>query len=218
MNLTQYWSGAGVVASLISIALISPTTAQVTARKSGGEVCQKQKVLLAAACDGDDLEPEEAKLHQLVNQYRAQHNLPPIPLSKSLTLVANRHAQDLAENLDKLTHSWSNCAFDAHDAQTYPCMWSAPQRLKTAYPSYGFENAYISYGENVTAEKAFKGWQDHTAHNDVMLNQERWKAMKWNAVGVAVYKHYAVMWFGQDTDPAGLPTKIETVSIKRSGQ
>ncbi len=61
MNLTQYWSGAGVIASLVSLALISPVMAQ-TAQKPTGEVCQKQKVLLAPACDGDDLEPEEVKL------------------------------------------------------------------------------------------------------------------------------------------------------------
>jgi len=51
-----------------------------------------------------------------------------------------------------------------------------------------------------------------------MLNQERWKAVKWNAVGVAVYTRYAVMWFGQDSDPAGLPVKIETVSVKDFGR
>lgn len=203
---------------LVSLALTSPVYADVQISQKPlleSATCQKQKVLSETTCTGDDLEPEEIKLYELVNQYRVQHNLPPIPLSKSLTLVANRHAHDLAENIEALSHSWSNCPFNAQDAKTFPCMWSAPQRLKTAYPGYGFENAYISYGEHVNARKAFQGWQDHTTHNNVMLNRERWKNIKWNSVGVAVYKQYAVMWFGRETDPAGAPARSSTEIVQR---
>lgn len=54
----------------------------------------------------DGFEPEEVKLYNLVNEYRAQNGLPPIPASKALTTVANRHVLDLAENIGTVTHTW----------------------------------------------------------------------------------------------------------------
>ena len=55
----------------------------------------------------------------------------------ALSLVANRHVRDLAMNIGRLTHDWSNCAMTDSN-----CMWKAPQRLGTSYPGNGFENAY----------------------------------------------------------------------------
>jgi hypothetical protein len=71
------------------------------------------------------------------NDCRLQNNLPAIPLSPALSLVANRHVRDLAMNIGRLTHDWSNCAMTDSN-----CMWKAPQRLGTSYPGNGFENAY----------------------------------------------------------------------------
>lgn len=215
MNLAKRWTAKAIVSLVFTFAHPTWAIEPVNSSASGdvaynSTVCQKQKVLQADTCEGDGLEPEEIKLYELINQYRAQHNLPAIPLSKSLTLVANRHVHDLQGNMGSLTHSWSNCAFSAHDASTYPCMWSAPQRLKTKYPGYGFENAYTVYQGNATAEKALNGWQKHTSHNEVMINLGKWKKKHWNAIGIALYKGYAVIWFGEESDPAGVPTKAST--------
>jgi hypothetical protein len=168
----------------------------------GGD-CRGQQILQAQTCAGDGLEPEEAKLYQMVNQYRAQNGLPPIPLSKSLTLVANRHVLDLAKNIGSLTHGWSDCAYDAGNSSTWPCMWEAPQRLGTAYSGRGYENAHGGSGRyRASAASALRGWQRSSPHNAVILNQGIWQGKQWNALGIGIYRGYAVLWFGEEPDPA----------------
>ena len=88
-------------------------------------------------CIGDDLYASEIELAKQINDYRLRNGLPAIPLSPALSLVANRHVRDLAMNIGRLTHDWSNCAMTDSN-----CMWKAPQRLGTSYPGNGFENAY----------------------------------------------------------------------------
>ena len=59
------------------------------------------------------LTKEEKKLYDLIMEYRRSKNLEPIPLSESLTLVAQTHAKDLSENYKFdpgnrcNPHSWS---------------------------------------------------------------------------------------------------------------
>jgi uncharacterized protein YkwD len=164
---------------------------------------------------GDGLEAEERKLYDMVNDYRALHGLPAIPLSKALTSVANRHAQDLSQNIGYLTHSWSDAPFNSSDSSTWSNMWTAPQRLQTGYPGYGYENAYWN-SAGVTAENSLLGWQNSPAHNSVILNQNGWENLDWQAVGVGIYGEYAVLWFGEEVDPTGTPTLEGLHPIPRS--
>lgn len=164
--------------------------------------CRGQQILQARACAGDGTDREERKLHQLVNQYRAQNGLPAIPLSPSLSLVANRHVRDLEENIGQLTHGWSNCPYSGNNRSTWPCMWEAPQRLGTPYPGNGYENAHGGRGGyRASADSALRGWQGSSAHNAVILNQGIWENRPWNALGIGIYKGYAVLWFGEEPDP-----------------
>ncbi|MGB3237270.1 MAG: CAP domain-containing protein [Geitlerinemataceae cyanobacterium] len=153
---------------------------------------------------GDGLEAEERKLYEMVNDYRALHGLPAVSLSKALTTVANRHAQDLSENIGYLTHSWSDAPFNSSDSSTWSNMWTAPQRLQTGYSGYGYENAYWN-SAGVTAENSLLGWQNSPAHNSVILNKNGWEHLNWQAVGVGIYGEYAVLWFGEEVDPTGSP-------------
>jgi uncharacterized protein YkwD len=157
---------------------------------------------------GDGLEQEEVKLYQLVNQYRAQNGLPPVRLSKALSIVANRHMQDLAENVGQVTHSWSDATYDPSNPSTYPTIWAAPQRLNTGYSGYGFEvvDGYSGFnGPPMLADVALEDWKHSASHNAVILNQGMWKDYQWNAVGVGIYKGYAALWFGKESDSTGLP-------------
>jgi uncharacterized protein YkwD len=162
--------------------------------------CNKRQILTVAACSGDGLSAEERKLYQLVNQYRSRRGLPPIPLSASLTKVANRHVLDLEYNFNDLTHSWSNCPYNSDRPSTFKCMWEAPQRLGTSYGGNGYENAYGSSDGKATAEEAFSEWLDSSPHHAVITNQGIWKDVRWNALGVGIHKGYAVLWFGKETD------------------
>lgn len=150
----------------------------------------------------DGLESEEIKLYNLVNQYRNQNGLASIPASKALTIVANRHVLDLAENIGTLSHSWSDAPYDSNSPNTYPSMWKAPQRLNTGYLGNGYENAFGGSGGYVaTADDAFKAWKNSPGHNSAILSQGVWANRPWNAVGVGIYKGYAVLWFGEERDP-----------------
>jgi hypothetical protein len=163
--------------------------------------CDSAAILTADNCAGDGLDAEEEKLYHLINEYRAKYGLPAIPRSPSLSLVANRHVRDLQLNIGQLTHGWSDCAYDAGDRSSYPCMWEAPQRLGTDYPGRGYENAYWGFGESVSkAEAALKSWQGSAPHNSVILNQGIWRDRDWNAIGIGIYGDYAVIWFGEEPD------------------
>lgn len=168
--------------------------------------CNGRQILVSKACAGDGLEPEEQKLYNLINEYRAANGLPAIPLSPSLNLVANRHVLDLDKNIGNLTHGWSDCPYNASNGSTYSCMWNAPQRLGTAYEGYGYENAHGgSGGYRATAQSAFRSWRGSSAHNAVILNQGMWRNNTWEAVGIGIYQGYAVLWFGKEADPALMP-------------
>jgi len=167
-------------------------------------------VNIYASSSLDGIEAEELKLYNLVNQYRAENGLPAIPLSKALTTVANRHVLDLADNLGFLTHAWSDAAYDGNNPATWPNMWTAPQRFNTGYPGKGYENAFGGSGGYVaTAADALNGpygWKNSPLHNQVILNQGIWANRSWNALGIGIYKGYAVLWFGEEPDPTGTPT------------
>lgn len=167
--------------------------------------CNGQQILISKVCAGDGLEPEEQRLYNLINEYRADNSLPPIPLSPSLNLVANRHVLDLDKNIGALTHGWSNCPYSSSNRSTYSCMWNAPQRLGTAYEGYGYENAYSVSSGRVTAKSALRSWKGSSAHNAVILNQGIWQDNKWGALGIGIYQGYAVLWFGEEADPALMP-------------
>jgi|GEM_PF-2044074 len=166
--------------------------------------CMGAAILRAGVCPGDELDAEETQLYQRINQYRAQHGLPPIPLSPSLNRVANRHVRDMAENLRQFTHAWSDCPYDPNQASSYPCMWNAPQRLGTAYPSIGYESAHGGpAGYQATAVSAMQDWQASSYHNDMLINRGMWQSRQWQAIGLAIYQNYAVLWFGEVPDPVG---------------
>ncbi len=169
---------------------------------------------------GTCLSSEEEKLVQLLNQYRVQNGLAPVPVSYSLTLVGQWHVQDLnVKHPDTGTnnnqacnmHSWSNwhpelwhamCyTADDHEAQE---MWDKPRQISQgAYQGNGYEIAYSSGGQ-VTAEAALAGWQQSTPHREVILEQGSWSGKNWPAIGVGLYQHYAVIWFGETADTRGI--------------
>ncbi len=152
------------------------------------------------------LTDEEKKLYDLVMNYRKSKGLDKIPLSPSLTMVAQLHVKDLMENNpvndDCNLHSWSfngewtGCCYTSDHAQA-DCMWSKPQEL-TSYKGSGFEIAHWS-SESVNAEGALRGWKSSPGHNAVILNQGVWNT-KWNAIGIAILGNYSLIWFGNELD------------------
>ena len=145
----------------------------------------------------------------LLNDYRAQNGLSAVPCSPSLMVVADTHVHDLDENQPHAVancnlHSWSDqgtwsaCCYTADHAQAQ-CMWDKPREL-TVYTGNGYENAAAGAS---SPSAAITMWKNSSAHNAVMLNEGIWASHPWKAVGAALYQGYAVLWFGEQTDPDG---------------
>ncbi|HET9986735.1 MAG TPA: CAP domain-containing protein [Longimicrobiales bacterium] len=148
-------------------------------------------------------------LVQVINDYRASMGLAPVEVSPSLTLVAQKHVDDLERNSPAggscNLHSWSphgpweGCCYTA-DQSKAQCMLEKPREItQGAYASSGYEIAYSS--PDVTTASALDGWKQSSPHLKVILNQDEWRRVQWRAVGAAMSGHYAVVWFAADPDP-----------------
>jgi uncharacterized protein YkwD len=153
------------------------------------------------------LTSEESKLYELIMNYRLNNGLPKIPLSPDLTIVAHTHVLDLETNHpdsgDCNMHSWSSkgnwsaVCYTADHAQARG-MWVKPKEL-TNYKGNGYEIAHSSTAL-VDADRAINGWKYSPRHNAVILNKGIWKDMNWKAIGIGIYGHFAVVWFGTETN------------------
>lgn len=166
------------------------------------------------------LSPQEAELARLINEYRQANGLAPIPVSRSLTLVAQWHVIDLSEHnpasgtdsrgMTCNLHSWSNqgqgrwnpvCYTNDHAYKEG--MWQKPSEVTGGvYTGYGFENAFWS-SNAAQAETVFNAWKNQPTHNSLMINLGTWQNSNWQSLGVGIYNNYAVAWFGRDADPQG---------------
>ncbi len=180
---------------------------------SGNVFSQKETTVkqLPPVC----LTQTEAALFKLINEYRVQHDLPEVKLSTSLSYVARTHAKDQTENYKEgkrcNMHSWSDkgkwspvCY--TPDQKKAKFMWDKPREL-TNYQGDGYEISFYSTYKYASPEAFAKdildGWKESPNHNDVILNKNVWKSMRWQAIGIGVYGDFADVWFGMDVDSAG---------------
>lgn len=187
-----------------------------------------QAVVIDHPTAGTCITPAELQLGQLINQYRAEHGLPAIPISKSLTTVAQLHVIDLmvfspnkgtdSRGKDCNMHSWSangpwNAVCYTSDHHYASGMWNKPKEITGGvYNSAGYEISYYVSGNNPSLEpaRALNAWKNSSSHNYVMLNQNGWDDLSWRAMGIGICGNYATVWFGEMTDPLGT---IEACSV-----
>jgi uncharacterized protein YkwD len=162
-----------------------------------------------AAEDGICLSAEEKKLYDLIMEYRRSKKLESIPLSSSLTLVAQTHARDLSDNYkfganNKCNpHSWSHkgnwtsCCY-TNDHKKASCMWLKPKEI-AGYSGNGFEIAYYS-SQGANAQEGLDGWKISPGHNPLLINSGTWEKVTWKAIGIGIYKEYGLVWFGEVAD------------------
>lgn len=154
---------------------------------------------------------EEVELFRLINTYRKSAGLKEIPASAKLTKVAQAHVRDLEENYTFSRsnrcnpHSWSDngdwtaCCYTNDHAQAQ-CMWDKPREI-AGYASDGYEIAFYA-SSGATPGESLNGWINSDAHKPVIANLGTWSSVKWEAMGVGIYKRYAVVWFGMERDPS----------------
>lgn len=166
---------------------------------------------------------EEKKLYNLLMEYRAEKNLPPIPVSPALTYVAQTHARDMQAyppNGDCNLHSWSEngnwspvCFTKEPDEAAKKAVWNKPREL-TTYPGAGYEISFWS-SAGATPQAALKSWKKSDGHNAMIVHLNEWSQLTWRAVGIGIYKEYAVVWFGEEEDgesPETQPAPVQVVT------
>ena len=170
-------------------------------------------LLFSAPVPSVCLTEEEKKLYELINTYRQEEGLAPIPFSSKLSLVAKAHAFDLSTNYAFSQenpcnpHSWSDrgdwsaCCY-TNDHSQAQCMWNKPREIAD-YDSEGYEIAYID-SKGANAERGLSGWKKSPSHNPLLINTGIWESATWRAMGIGIHGQYAVVWFGQLEDPSSL--------------
>ncbi|WP_168206093.1 CAP domain-containing protein [Geobacter sp. FeAm09] len=162
---------------------------------------------------------KELELWDLINEYRQENGLPAIESSRSLTKVARVHAIDLYSNapaegrddrgLGCSLHSWSDkgnwrqvCYTKDNKYAEY--MWDKPREITNfTYTGDGYENAYSTSEKEINPKRVLEAWKKSPSHNAILLEKGQWAGSKLAALGVGVYKNYAIIWLGTESDPAG---------------
>jgi hypothetical protein len=213
------FSGHHIYAEHMNYLLISLLILTTSWASHHGPQLKDDSLIPARICLSD----YEQALFEELNRYRAQHKLPALVLSHSLTLVAQTHCRDLQINQPHRRsncnmHSWSNkgpwsaCCYTP-DHRRSSCMWQKPSEL-TPYKSDGFEIAFYSTARYANASAfaadAVQNWSKSKGHNDVIINKGTWRNVEWKAVGIGHYGEFATVWFGETTDPVSeMPGRCE---------
>jgi hypothetical protein len=106
-------------------------------------------------------------------------------------------------------HSWSDRGFwtpvcYTHDHNYKELMWMKPREIThNIYWRVAYENAYWSSEDEVVPARVLEGWKRSPAHNDMLLERGIWQKTRLRALGVGIYKNYAVVWVGNMEDPLG---------------
>ena len=154
-----------------------------------------------------ELSADEQQLYDFIMDYRKRMNLPSIPISQSLTYVAQTHSRDLAENRpdnDQCNlHSWSkmgkwkSCCYTSDHAKAQ-CMWDKPKEM-TGYVYPGYEISYEGTS-TLSPKEALDIWISSQPHHEVIINKGIW-IDPWKAIGIGIHEGYATVWFGHYAEP-----------------
>ena len=158
------------------------------------------------------LTDEEFRLCELINTHREEQGLKKITLSSSLSFVARTHVIDLYTNHPDTSicnlnswsdkGDWTSCCHNKYVPKE-DCVRNKPRELSN-YSGDGYE---LTYAEifNTHPDTVFRFWKKIDEANNFLLNNDSWEDKTWKAMGVGIYKNYAVVWMGERSDPAGKP-------------
>ncbi len=180
-------------------------------------------VVVQASDQQSPLTDKERRLADQINQYRQENSLSALPITNSLTKVARAHIEDLnTYHPDTETYGTGSCnrhSWSSHGAWTAVCytgsaqssqMWNKPREITESYDGNGFEIACWNSRE-ITPSSAMDEWKGSSDHRDTILQRGIFAGIIWQAMGVGIDGNYAVVWFGEDVDLAGLvPTQPAT--------
>lgn len=177
-----------------------------------GLLAQTKVVQVSEVPESFCVSEAESMLYRMINEYRRQYDLPPIPLSASLCYVANTHVKDLFfhnPDVDPCNfHSWSDkgpwkpfCYPGDEDKKN--SVWDKPKEL-AGYPGKGFEIVYWE-NNNVVIDSVIAFWRSFDYFNSFLMNTGKWEGKQWKAIGIGICQNYAAAWFGEVSDTKGVP-------------
>mgnify|MGYP001818555841 CR=1 FL=1 len=163
----------------------------------------------------------EYRLYELINAHRIIHGLDAIPLSASLSYVARTHVIDLYTNHPDTSvcnlNSWSDkgewtaCCHNKYIPME-DCIRNKPKEL-TNYTGEGYELTYAEIMDT-HPDTVFRFWKKIDEANSFLLGEGQWEDKSWRAMGVGIYKSYAVLWMGQRKDAAKSPETCSGIKEK----
>jgi len=169
------------------------------------------------------LSNDEYRLYEMINAHRVLNGLKEIHLSASLSYVARTHVIDLYTNHPDTSicnlnswsdkGSWTPCCHNKYVPQE-ECIRNKPKEL-TNYSGEGYELTYAEVFDT-RADTVFKFWSTIDEANAFLLNEGPWKKKNWRAMGIGIYKSYAVVWMGQKTDVLAAPELCSGVSVSKA--
>ncbi len=179
--------------------------------------------MVQASDQQSPLTDKESRLADQINQYRQENGLPALPVTNSLTKVARAHIEDLnTYHPDTETYGTGSCnrhSWSSHGPWTAVCytgdaqagqMWNKPREITESYNGNGFEIACWN-SQEITPSIAMEEWKGSSYHSDTILQRGIFAETTWQAMGVGIDGNYAVVWFGEDVDPAGtVPAQAAT--------
>ncbi len=178
-----------------------------------------QKEIPADFC----LNEQESRLATLINAHREARGMKAIPVSACLSFVARTHVLDLYNNRPDTgicnLNSWSDkgdwvsCCHNRYFPKEH-CVRNKPREL-TKYLGDGYELTYAEETD-VVADSVFSFWSGIEEADAFLLNQGVWKNRDWIALGVGIYKNYAVIWTGLVTDYEPAPVACGQLKEERS--
>lgn len=153
------------------------------------------------------LTQQELRLYNLISSLRIENGQEMIPLSSSLTKVAQFHLNDLTENHPDTSicnhHSWSDkgnwvaCCYNTYIPKP-ECMQNKPREI-TDYDHPGYEIIFWD-SEKINPDSVMQIWSSVEASLQMFLQQDKWKKKRWEAIGLSLNDHYASVWFAEKPD------------------
>ncbi len=176
------------------------------------------------------LNETEAELIQLVNEYRQQNAVDPVPVSATLTEVAQWHVVDHAYATEVTgdygsdpscnLHTWyggppaapyGTCCYTADQSQAQ-CMWDKPAEISGgSYAAIGFEIAAVGATD---AAGALALWTNTAPFDDFLLGQGIWAGRTFRALGVGVdeERRRYFLWMAEQPDAAPDPSECSVAT------
>lgn len=161
--------------------------------------------LFAGSLQGQGQPVADAELIKLINDYRKENGLEPVPVASELTKVAQTHMQDLVKNKphekSKNLNAWSDKGQwtagvpGEGGKESWTIMWKKPKEIAD-WEGLGFELNYFGTGQGQNAKTAMDYWKKSQPNREVMLNQGRYKK-EWKGIGAIKGNGFYLVWFGQ---------------------